>query len=58
MSNLLFIPGVAFYVGIKDIVFGRSGKDKVEKIIKEDMKHITSISSMLADMESRSDFNA
>jgi rubrerythrin len=43
---------VAFYVGIKDIVFGKSGKEKVEKIIKEEMKHITGISGMLASMRS------
>jgi rubrerythrin len=43
---------VAFYVGIRDIVFGKSGKEKVEKIIKEEMKHITAISSMLADLKS------
>ena len=43
---------VAFYVGIKDVVFGKSGKEKVEKIIKEEMKHITGISSMLAAMKS------
>lgn len=39
---------VAFYVGVKDIVFGKSGKEQIDKIIKEEMKHITAISRILA----------
>lgn len=42
---------VAFYVGIKDIVFGKSGKEKVETIIREEMRHIRGLNSRLADLK-------
>lgn len=42
---------VAFYVGIKDIVFGKSGKEKVETIIREEMQHIRTLNSRLADLK-------
>ena len=43
---------VAFYVGIKDVVFGKSGKEKVEKIIREEMQHILGLNARLADLRS------
>ncbi len=39
---------VAFYTGLKALVPARLGKDKVEKIIGEEMRHITILSRQLA----------
>jgi len=38
---------IAFYVGLKDFVSQRAGKDKVEAIIKEEMGHITTLNQKL-----------
>ena len=43
---------VAFYTGIKDIVFGKSGRENVEKIIREEMQHIRGLNTQLADLRS------
>jgi len=39
---------VVFYVGIRDVVPPDFGKDKVDKIIREEMGHITLLSKELA----------
>lgn len=39
---------VVFYVGLKDLVPTGTGKDKVEEIIKEEMRHITVLQKELA----------
>ena len=41
---------VAFYVGLKDIVPDRLGKDKVDGIIKEELAHITTLNNKLASL--------
>jgi rubrerythrin len=38
---------IAFYVGLKESVSPRAGKDKVEAIIKEEMGHIATLSQKL-----------
>jgi len=38
---------IAFYVGLKESVSSRAGKDKVEAIIKEEMGHIATLSQKL-----------
>ena len=38
---------IAFYVGIKGLVPNKSGKDKVEKIIIEEMTHVSTIGAKL-----------
>ena len=38
---------IAFYVGLKEAVSCRAGKDKVEAIIKEEMGHIVTLSRKL-----------
>lgn len=38
---------IAFYVGIKDMVSSRAGKDKVQAIIIEEMAHVSTIGSKL-----------
>lgn len=38
---------IAFYVGIKDLVSSRSGKDKVQSIIVEEMAHVSTIGGKL-----------
>ncbi len=38
---------IAFYVGLKETVSRRAGKDKIEDIIKEEMGHIATLSQKL-----------
>lgn len=42
---------VVFYVGLKDCVSQRAGKDKVEAIIKEELGHIAALNRQLADLK-------
>ena len=42
---------IVFYLGLKGLVPVKTGKDKVEAVIKEEMKHITLINQMLADSQ-------
>ena len=41
---------IAFYVGLKEAVSGRAGKDKVEDIIKEEMGHVVILNQKLQDL--------
>ena len=41
---------IAFYVGLKEAVSSRAGKDKVEDIIKEEMGHIVTLNQKLQDL--------
>ncbi|BCS97274.1 rubrerythrin [Desulfoluna limicola] len=38
---------IVFYLGMKDLVGGARGKDRIDAIIKEEMKHIKLLSSRL-----------
>ena len=38
---------IAFYVGIKDLVPGKSGKEKIQSIIIEEMAHVSTIGGKL-----------
>jgi len=38
---------IAFYVGIKEAISRRAGKDKVEDIIKEEIGHIAILKKQL-----------
>lgn len=38
---------IVFYLGMKDMVAGNRGKDRIDAIIKEEMKHIKLLSSRL-----------
>jgi len=38
---------IAFYVGIKDLVPGKAGKDKIQAIIIEEMAHVSTIGGKL-----------
>ena len=42
--------GIAFYLGIKDVVSSKAGKDKVEAIIREEMGHVTVLNQTLAGL--------
>jgi len=42
---------IAFYVGLKESVSPRAGKDKVEAIIKEEMGHIATLSQKLESLK-------
>ncbi|MBN2127865.1 MAG: ferritin family protein [Sedimentisphaerales bacterium] len=39
---------VLFYVGLKDLVSARAGKEKVETIIKEEVKHVADLRRQLS----------
>ncbi len=41
---------VAFYVGIKDLVSEKAGKDKVDAVIKEEMAHIILLNNKLVSL--------
>jgi rubrerythrin len=41
---------IAFYVGLKEAVSRKAGKDKVEDIIKEEMGHIVTLNEKLKDL--------
>jgi rubrerythrin len=41
---------IAFYVGLKEAVSRKAGKDKVEDIIKEEMGHIVALNEILQDL--------
>jgi len=41
---------IAFYVGLKEAVSSKAGKDKVEDIIKEEMGHIVILNQKLQDL--------
>ena len=42
---------IAFYVGLKEAVSRRAGKDKVDDIIKEEMGHIVTLNEKLQDLK-------
>jgi rubrerythrin len=42
---------IDFYVGLKEAVSHRAGKDKVEDIIKEEMRHIVILDQSLKQNE-------
>jgi rubrerythrin len=42
---------IAFYLGMKDIVQAASGRDKIEDIIKEEMRHIRILGERLAALK-------
>lgn len=42
---------IVFYLGMKDMVSDKSGKDKIEEIIREEMKHIQIISTQLMKLK-------
>ena len=41
---------IAFYVGLKDAVSHRAGKDKVEAVIKEEISHIAILNKKLTNL--------
>jgi rubrerythrin len=41
---------IAFYVGLKEGVSRKVGKDKLDAIIREEMSHITILNKKLADL--------
>lgn len=42
---------IAYYVGLKDYVPVKAGRDKVEDIIREEIKHIAILNEKLADLK-------
>jgi rubrerythrin len=42
---------VLFYVGLKELVSARAGKDKVEAIIREEVAHIATLSKALRELK-------
>jgi len=44
------INSVVFYTGLKELVSARAGKNKIEDIIKEEIAHIGTIKSKMANL--------
>jgi len=42
---------IVFYLGLKDFVPAKAGKDKVEAIIREEMSHIAVLNQKLASLK-------
>jgi rubrerythrin len=42
---------IVFYVGLKESVSRKAGKDKVESIIKEEIGHIATLNQKLETLE-------
>ena len=42
---------IVFYVGLKDFVPSRVGKDNVQNIIKEEMQHLVTLNNALTNLE-------
>ena len=42
--------GIAFYLGIKDVVSDKAGKEKIDAIIREEMGHVTVLNQTLASL--------
>lgn len=42
---------IAFYVGIKDMVPGKSGKDRIHAIIVEEMAHVSTLGAKLQSLK-------
>ena len=40
---------VFFYTGVRDLVPGDAGREKVEKVLREEMRHVAQLSRMLAE---------
>jgi rubrerythrin len=38
---------VFFYTGVRDLVPGDAGRDKVEKVLREEMKHVAQLTQLL-----------
>ncbi len=43
---------VVFYIGLKELVPARAGRDKIEAIIKEEMSHISNLGGTMAEYKS------
>lgn len=43
---------IVFYQGMREMVPERLGRDKIEDIIKEEMRHVTILSNQLSSLES------
>ncbi len=44
---------IVFYLGMKELVSGKLGKDKINSIIKEEMRHIRILSTELVAMKNK-----
>ena len=41
---------IVFYLGLRDMVPAREGKDKVDAVIREEMGHISILNKQMADL--------
>jgi rubrerythrin len=49
---------IVFYLGVLDMVNERLDKDRIDDIIKEEMRHVATLSNELRDLQSRRDRKA
>jgi rubrerythrin len=41
---------IAFYLGLRDMVPGKNGRDRINEIIKEEMDHVKSLNNILVNL--------
>ena len=44
---------ILFYLGIKDLIFSQSGKDRIDDIIMEERKHVVQLSNLLEKLKTK-----
>jgi rubrerythrin len=44
---------ILFYLGIKDLIPSQSGKDRIDKIIREERRHVAQLSNVLEKLKTK-----
>jgi rubrerythrin len=44
---------ILFYLGIKDLIPHQSGQDRIDEIIKEELRHVVQLSNLLEKLETK-----
>lgn len=44
---------ILFYLGIKDLIPAQSGQDRIDKIIKEERRHVVQLSNLLEKLKAK-----
>jgi rubrerythrin len=44
---------ILFYLGIKDLITSKSGKDRIDEIIREERRHVAQLSNLLEKLKTK-----
>ncbi|NIP32686.1 hypothetical protein GWN26_06385, partial [Candidatus Saccharibacteria bacterium] len=44
---------ILFYLGIKDLITSRSGKDRIDEIIRQERRHVAQLSNLLEKFKTK-----